>query len=96
MAWNWANILLTCVDPPTRKIPKFQTGASLYGGEENYQGGRDLYQNYIPLRREKEVVGHAVFFTYLYAGATDVYLETGDRSMLESIQCLWVRPCVSP
>lgn len=64
-------------------------GRPEWGPIENYQGGRDLYQNFIPLRREKEVVGHAVFFTYLYAGATDVYLETGDHSLLDALQRLW-------
>ncbi len=64
-------------------------GRPEWGPKENYQGGRDLYQNFIPLRREKEVVGHAVFFTYLYAGATDVYMETGDRSLLDALERLW-------
>lgn len=58
-------------------------------GMKNYKGGTDNYQNYIPLRKETEVIGHAVFFTYLYAGATDVYLETGDRSLLEALERLW-------
>ncbi|HYW81238.1 MAG TPA: beta-L-arabinofuranosidase domain-containing protein, partial [Thermoguttaceae bacterium] len=44
-------------------------------------GGSDLNQNYKPLRLENEVVGHAVFFTYLYAGAADAYMETGDRQL---------------
>jgi len=64
-------------------------GRPVWGPKENYQGGRDLYQNFIPLRREKEVVGHAVFFTYLFAGATDVYMETGDRSLLDALELLW-------
>jgi DUF1680 family protein len=64
-------------------------GRPEWGSKESYQGGQDLYQNFIPLRREKEVVGHAVFFTYLYAGATDVYLETGDRSLLDALERLW-------
>lgn len=64
-------------------------GRSEWGPKENYQGGRDLYQNFIPLREEKEVVGHAVFFTYLFAGATDVYMETGDRSLLVALERLW-------
>lgn len=59
------------------------------GGKDDYEGGSDLYQNYIPLRRETEVLGHAVFFTYLYAGAADVYLETGDKTLLEALERLW-------
>ena len=64
-------------------------GRPVWGPIENYQGGRDLYQNFIPLRQENEVVGHAVFFTYLFAGATDVYLETGDKTILDALERLW-------
>ena len=52
-------------------------------------GGRDLNQDTVPLRKETEVVGHAVFFTYLYAGAADAYMETGDRSLLDALERLW-------
>ncbi len=52
-------------------------------------GGTDLNQDFVPLRKETQVVGHAVFFTYLYAGAADVYMETGDRSLLEALDRLW-------
>ncbi len=53
-------------------------------------GASDLNQNWRPLRQETEVVGHAVFFTYLYAGATDVYLETGDQTLLTALNRLWL------
>lgn len=52
-------------------------------------GGTDLNQDRIPLRKETEVVGHAVFYTYLYAGACDAYMETGDRTLLEAVERLW-------
>lgn len=64
-------------------------GRPEWGEKERYQGGTDLYQNFIPLRKEKEVLGHAVFFTYLYAGATDVFLETGDTTLLKALEHLW-------
>ncbi len=64
-------------------------GRPVWGGKDRYQGGTDLYQNFIPLRQETEVLGHAVFFTYLYAGATDVYLETGDSTLLSALERLW-------
>lgn len=51
--------------------------------------GTDLIQDRVPLRESTEVVGHNVFFTYLYAGATDIYLETGDESLLTSVERLW-------
>ncbi|HUV66223.1 MAG TPA: beta-L-arabinofuranosidase domain-containing protein, partial [Sedimentisphaerales bacterium] len=51
--------------------------------------GSDLNQNWRPLRKETEVVGHAVFFTYLYAGAADAYMETGDDTLLSALDRLW-------
>jgi len=67
---------------------------SRYGkGRRNAWGivtnGSDLNQNWRPLRKETEVVGHAVFFTYLYAGAADAYMETGDKTLLDALQRLW-------
>jgi len=67
---------------------------SRYGnGRRNAWGvltnGSDLNQNWRPLRKETEVVGHAVFFTYLYAGATDSFMETGDKTLLNSLERLW-------
>jgi len=52
-------------------------------------GGTDLNQDRRPLRQETEVVGHAVFYTYLFAGATDAYMETGDKTLLTSLERLW-------
>ncbi|MCK5174815.1 MAG: glycoside hydrolase family 127 protein, partial [Planctomycetes bacterium] len=51
--------------------------------------GTDQIQDRIPLRRATEVVGHNVFFTYLYAGAADVYLEMGDKTLLPPLERLW-------
>ena len=51
--------------------------------------GTDLIQDRMPLRRATQVVGHNVFFTYLYAGATDVYLENGDSTLWPPLDRLW-------
>lgn len=45
--------------------------------------------DHAPLREQKEAVGHAVRALYLYAGATDLYLETGERALFEALQTLW-------
>ena len=34
----------------------------------------------------KEVQGHAVRATYLFAGVADLYAETGDKTLLEHIE----------
>ncbi|MEW6355713.1 MAG: beta-L-arabinofuranosidase domain-containing protein [Planctomycetota bacterium] len=52
-------------------------------------GGTDLRQSRVPLRKETEVVGHSVFWSYFYAGAADAYMETGDRSLLDALERLW-------
>jgi DUF1680 family protein len=52
-------------------------------------GGSDLNQTHTPLRQETEAVGHAVTATYLYAGATDVYAETGDKPLLDALNRIW-------
>ncbi|MBN2451274.1 MAG: glycoside hydrolase family 127 protein [Lentisphaeria bacterium] len=51
--------------------------------------GTDQIQDRVPLRRAREVVGHNVFFTYLFAGAADVFLEEGDASLLASLERMW-------
>ena len=51
--------------------------------------GTDLIQDRTPLRKSSEVVGHNVFFTYLYAGAADVYLEDGDPTLWLPLDRLW-------
>jgi len=51
--------------------------------------GTDQIQDRVPLRRSYEVVGHNVFFTYLFTGAADVYLETGDETLKQALDRLW-------
>ncbi|MEV1173314.1 beta-L-arabinofuranosidase domain-containing protein [Nonomuraea sp. NPDC049784] len=49
----------------------------------------EYFQDHVPLRELPSVTGHAVRMTYLAAGAADVFLETGDRSLLEALEQLW-------
>jgi uncharacterized protein len=52
-------------------------------------GGSDQMQDRVPLREESQVVGHMVLSTYLYAGATDAYMETGDETLRAAMERLW-------
>jgi len=52
-------------------------------------GGTDQNQDRTPLRKETEAVGHAVTANYLYAGAADVYAETGDKSLFSALERIW-------
>ncbi len=54
-----------------------------------FKGGTDLYQDRVPLKDDNEVVGHAVWYTYLFAGATDVYLESGDKKLFDALDRMW-------
>ena len=47
------------------------------------------HQDHVPYRALNEVVGHAVRMLYLAAGATDVWLETGDATLKRAIDAQW-------
>lgn len=51
--------------------------------------GTDDNQDRIPFRKQTEAVGHAVRANYLYAGAADLYAETGDRTLFDPLQKIW-------
>jgi DUF1680 family protein len=55
---------------------------------EGYPIG-DMVQERVPLREETEAVGHAVLALYYYAGAADVYAETGEQALLDALDRLW-------
>ncbi len=56
---------------------------------DQVSNGTDHNQDRIPFRRQTEAVGHAVRANYLYAGVADIYAETGDRSLLDTLETLW-------
>ncbi|WP_282124407.1 glycoside hydrolase family 127 protein [Algibacter mikhailovii] len=49
----------------------------------------DMVQEYTPLRESNEAVGHAVLALYYYAGAADVYAETGEQALIDALDRLW-------
>lgn len=49
----------------------------------------DMVQERTPLRESSEAVGHAVLALYYYAGAADVYSETGEKALLDALDRLW-------
>lgn len=50
---------------------------------------RRYIQDHIPYRDLDEVTGHAVRMMYLAVGAADVYLETGDESLMTAMLRQW-------
>ncbi|WP_428305518.1 glycoside hydrolase family 127 protein [Lacipirellula sp.] len=51
--------------------------------------GGDDNQDRIPFVEQREAAGHAVRANYLYAGAADLYLETGDEKLLKPLNAIW-------
>ncbi|MGJ8680546.1 glycoside hydrolase family 127 protein [Paraglaciecola sp.] len=49
----------------------------------------DMVQERTPLRKEKNAVGHAVLAMYYYAGAADVYAETGEKALIDALNRIW-------
>jgi len=49
----------------------------------------DMVQERTPLRQADEAVGHAVLALYYYAGAADVYAETGEKALIDALDRLW-------
>jgi len=47
------------------------------------------YQDHVPVRQASTVAGHAVRQLYLTAGITDVYMETGERALLDAVMRQW-------
>ncbi len=45
----------------------------------------DQCQMRTPFRKETKAVGHAVLGMYLYSGAADVYAETGEKALMNSL-----------
>lgn len=56
---------------------------------DRVEDGTDDNQDRIPLGEHREILGHGVRATYLYAGVTDLYRATGDKKYAEVIQAVW-------
>ncbi len=51
--------------------------------------GSDHNQDRIPFYEQREAVGHAVRANYLYAGAADIYEETGNDALWKPLESIW-------
>ncbi|MCU0917338.1 MAG: glycoside hydrolase family 127 protein, partial [Planctomycetes bacterium] len=74
----------------TTRDPRYlELAQGLIDIRDQVQGGSDDNQDRIPFRQQTQAVGHAVRANYLYAGAADVYAETGDSSLLTALEKIW-------
>lgn len=46
-------------------------------------------QDLVPVKRQREITGHAVRAMYLYTGAADVAAATGDREYMTAMRAVW-------
>ena len=51
--------------------------------------GLDHSQKRTPFREETEAVGHAGHGNYMYCGVTDLYAETGEQALLDTLEKIW-------
>jgi DUF1680 family protein len=73
----------------TRDPRHLQLARTLLDLRDQVRDGTDDNQDRVPFRRQTQAVGHAVRANYLYAGAADVYAETGDRTLLPPLLAVW-------
>jgi len=52
-------------------------------------GGSTYHIDHKPFRELDEIVGHAVRSLYLNCGATDLYMETGEKNLWSALERLW-------
>ena len=51
--------------------------------------GGDDNQDRIPFEKQTTAMGHAVRANYLYAGAADLFMETGDTNLWQPLEPIW-------
>lgn len=63
------------------------------GAEDNREkqifNAAQYAQSHLPIRRQREAFGHSVRAMYLYAGMTDLALETKDEALLDACRALF-------
>lgn len=74
----------------TTKNPKYiELAKNLIDIRGQSEDGTDDNQDRIPFRQQTKAMGHAVRASYLYAGVADVYAETGDKTLLSTLDLMW-------
>ena len=73
----------------TGKRSYLELAGKMIDMRDKVQSGTDDNQDRIPFRQQTKAIGHAVRANYLYAGAADLFLETGDKSLLDPLEKIW-------
>ncbi len=74
----------------TLKDPRYlELAKGLVDIRDMVKDGEDHNQDRVPFRQQTKAMGHAVRANYLYAGVADVYAETGDATLLTTLETIW-------
>ncbi|AYD47648.1 aceric acid hydrolase [Arachidicoccus soli] len=73
----------------TKNAKYLHLAEKLLNLRDSVKNGSDQNQDRIPFRKQTTAMGHAVRANYLYAGAADLYMETGDKSLLTPLNKIW-------
>lgn len=74
----------------TTREPKYlELAKKLIDIKGKIDDGTDDNQDRIPFREQTKAMGHAVRANYLWAGAADVYAETGDETLINTLNLMW-------
>lgn len=74
----------------TTKDPRYlELAKHLIAIKGKIEDGTDDNQDRIPFLMQTKAMGHAVRANYLYAGVADLYAETGNDSLLTTLNLMW-------
>ncbi|GAB4018592.1 aceric acid hydrolase [Spirosoma koreense] len=73
----------------TTRDPKYLALAQKLIDIRGLSEGTDDNSDRVPFRQMTKVIGHAVRANYLFAGAADVFAETGDSTLLSTLDRMW-------
>lgn len=74
----------------TREPRYLELAETFFALRSEIPDGGDDNQDRIPFALQTEAVGHAVRGNYLYAGATDLLMETGNTALGPPLEAIWL------
>jgi hypothetical protein len=79
------------VDERGRQPHYFDLEAEHHGAAKqwHHQEGHSVFQAHLPVRRQRQVTGHAVRAMYLYSAMTDLAVEYSDEELQKTCEQLW-------
>jgi uncharacterized protein len=73
----------------TGEAKYLECAKKLLAARDLVSNGDDDNQDRIPFEQQTNAMGHAVRANYLYAGAADLFLETGDEELWNPLSRIW-------